>query len=46
MIGPYDSRPSSGALVLALHKGKVAGYTGGGKNYVAAKDVAFAFRSV
>ena len=42
MIGPYDSRPSSGALILALHKGKVPGYTNGGKNYVAAKDVAFA----
>ncbi len=42
MIGPYDSRPSSGALILALHKGKVPGYTSGGKNYVAVKDVAFA----
>lgn len=42
MIGPYDSRPSSGALIIALHKGKVPGYTSGGKNYVAVKDVAFA----
>lgn len=42
MIGPYDSRPSSGALILALYKGKVPGYTNGGKNYVAVKDVAFA----
>ena len=42
MIGPYDSRPSSGAMILAIHNGKVPGYTGGGKNYVAVKDVAFA----
>lgn len=42
MIGPYDSRPSSGAMILALHKGKVPGYTTGGKNFVAVKDVAFA----
>lgn len=42
MIGPYDSRPSSGAMILALHKGKVPGFTLGGKNFVAVKDVAFA----
>jgi dihydroflavonol-4-reductase len=42
MIGPYDSRPSSGALILALHQGKVPGYSSGGKNYVAVKDVAYA----
>jgi len=42
MIGPYDSRPSSGAMILAIHHGKIPGYTQGGKNYVAVKDVAFA----
>lgn len=42
MIGPYDSRPSSGAMVLAIHNGKVPGYTNGGKNYVAVKDAATA----
>lgn len=42
MIGPYDSRPSSGAMVLAIHQGKVPGYTLGGKNYVAVKDAATA----
>ena len=42
MIGPYDSKPSSGKMILALHKGKVPGYTNGGKNYVAVKDVAVA----
>ncbi len=42
MIGPYDSKPSSGAMVLAIHNGKVPGYTTGGKNYVAVKDAATA----
>lgn len=42
MIGPYDSKPSSGEMILALYKGKVPGYTSGGKNYVAVKDAAFA----
>lgn len=42
MIGPYDSKPSSGELIIALYKGKVPGYTAGGKNYVAAKDAATA----
>lgn len=42
MIGPYDSKPSSGAMILAVHEGKVPGYTSGGKNYVAVKDAAVA----
>lgn len=42
MIGPYDSRPSSGAMILAIYNKKVPGYTQGGKNYVAVKDVATA----
>lgn len=42
MIGPYDSKPSSGEMIIALHHGKVPGYTAGGKNYVAVKDAAFA----
>jgi dihydroflavonol-4-reductase len=42
MIGPYDTKPSSGQMILALHKGKVPGYTKGGKNYVAVKDAAVA----
>lgn len=42
MIGPYDSRPSSGAMILAIHKEKVPGYASGGKNFVAVKDVAYA----
>lgn len=42
MFGPYDSNPSSGAMIVALYKGKVPGYTTGGRNYVCAKDAAFA----
>ena len=42
MIGPYDSRPSSGAMILGLYNNKVPGYTLGGKNFVAVKDVAVA----
>jgi len=42
MIGPYDSRPSSGAMVIGVARGTVPGYTYGGKNFVAVKDVAVA----
>lgn len=42
MFGPYDSTPSSGAMIVALYKGKVPGYTTGGRNYVCAKDAAVA----
>jgi len=42
MIGPYDSRPSSGTMVLSVYNGKVPGYTLGGKNFIAVKDVAVA----
>lgn len=42
MLGPYDTKPSSGALVLALYSGKIPGYTKGGRNYVHVKDVAVA----
>jgi dihydroflavonol-4-reductase len=42
MFGPYDSTPSSGAMIVALYSGKVPGYTSGGRNYVCAKDAAIA----
>jgi dihydroflavonol-4-reductase len=42
MIGPFDSGPSSGKMVMEFYKGKVPGYTTGGKNFVASKDVATA----
>lgn len=42
MFGPYDSNPSSGAMIVALFNGKVPGYTRGGRNYLCAKDAAVA----
>jgi dihydroflavonol-4-reductase len=42
MFGPYDSNPSSGAMIVALYNGKVPGYTKGGRNYVCVKDAAVA----
>mgnify|MGYP000486393748 FL=1 len=37
MIGPYDTKPSSGALILALYHKKIPIYTKGSKTYVAVK---------
>ena len=42
MIGPFDSRPSSGEMLLSIYKRKIPGYTLGGKNFIAVKDVAVA----
>ncbi|MCK4701245.1 MAG: NAD-dependent epimerase/dehydratase family protein, partial [Bacteroidales bacterium] len=42
MVGPYDSKPGSGALILGLYNGKVPGYTKGGRNFLHVKDAAFA----
>ncbi len=42
MLGPYDTKPSSGELLLALYSGKIPGYTSGGRNYIHVKDVATA----
>lgn len=42
MFGPYDSAPSSGAMIVAIYKGKVPGYSMGGKNYICVKDAAIA----
>ena len=40
MIGPYDSAPSSGAMVLAVYDGKIPFSAPGGRNYICAKDAA------
>jgi len=42
MLGPYDSMPSSGAMVLAIYNQKIPGYPVGGKNYICVKDAAVA----
>ncbi|HEY5511777.1 MAG TPA: NAD-dependent epimerase/dehydratase family protein [Prolixibacteraceae bacterium] len=42
MIGPYDSLPGSGKMILALAKGKLKFYTRGGRNFIHVRDVATA----
>jgi dihydroflavonol-4-reductase len=42
MIGPYDTKPSSGALLLALFHGRILGYSAGSKSYIPVKDAAVA----
>lgn len=42
MIGPYDVKPSSGKMIISVIKGKVPGYSPGGRNFVYVKDVAHA----
>ncbi|GAA4503527.1 NAD-dependent epimerase/dehydratase family protein [Hymenobacter ginsengisoli] len=42
MLGPGDAKPTSGALLLELHRGRLPGYPLGGKNYVHVHDVAMA----
>jgi dihydroflavonol-4-reductase len=40
MIGPFDSKPSSGAMILAIIHNKIPCYTNGGKNYINVADAA------
>lgn len=40
MIGPYDSKPSSGRLLLIGYKDRIVFLTHGGKNFVPVEDVA------
>src|SRR6478609_2717428 len=42
MIGPFDSKPGSGAMIIALIKKKIVGITRGGRNYIYVKDAAIA----
>jgi len=42
MLGAYDTKPSSGELLLALYHQKVPMYTDGGRNFINVKDVAIA----
>lgn len=42
MLGPYDSGPSSGKMIIAVSKGKLPGYAPGSKNYIYVKDAAHA----
>ena len=40
MIGPFDSGPTSGRMILAMMKGKLTFYGSGGRNFVYSGDVA------
>ncbi len=40
MLGPYDVKPSSGAMIVNLYHGKIPGYSSGGRNYIYVKDAA------
>jgi dihydroflavonol-4-reductase len=40
MLGPYDSLPSSGTMVLAINSQKLRGYAPGGRNFICVKDAA------
>ncbi|MEK6780126.1 MAG: NAD-dependent epimerase/dehydratase family protein [Bacteroidota bacterium] len=42
MIGPFDSKPGSGSMIIALLKRKIKGFANGGRNYIYVKDVATA----
>jgi dihydroflavonol-4-reductase len=42
MIGPFDSGPSSGKMLIELMNGNLPGYSPGGKNFVCSVDVATA----
>jgi dihydroflavonol-4-reductase len=40
MLGPYDSKPSSGKILVELARGGVPGNSSGGNNFVDVRDVA------
>jgi dihydroflavonol-4-reductase len=40
MFGAYDSSPGPGAMIVAICKNKIPGFTSGGRNYAYVKDVA------
>ncbi len=40
LIGPLDSKPSSGAMLLAVARRQLPGYTAGGKNFIHVRDAA------
>ena len=40
MFGPFDSKPGSGRVILAVAAGQVPGFSTGGRCYIHVKDVA------
>ncbi|MCW5890892.1 MAG: NAD-dependent epimerase/dehydratase family protein [bacterium] len=42
MFGPWDTRPSSGRMILEVAAGRAIGWTSGGNNFVDVEDVVLA----
>ncbi|MEZ0541738.1 NAD-dependent epimerase/dehydratase family protein [Fibrella arboris] len=42
LVGPLDRKPTSGAMLLAIARRQVPGYTVGGKNFIHVRDAAIA----
>ena len=40
LLGPLDNKPTSGAMLLAIAKRELPGYTAGGKNFIHVRDAA------
>jgi len=40
MVGPYDSKPGFGMVILAIYQGRMPGCAVGGRNYIHVRDVA------
>ncbi|MBO0949610.1 NAD-dependent epimerase/dehydratase family protein [Fibrella forsythiae] len=40
LVGPLDSKPTSGAMLLAVARRQLPGYTMGGKNFIHVRDAA------
>ncbi len=40
LFGPYDVKPNSGEMIVSIVKGKIPGYTSGGKNCICVTDAA------
>jgi dihydroflavonol-4-reductase len=40
MIGPNDTKPSSGEMIRSFYQGKIFGYTPGGRNFIYSCDAA------
>ena len=40
LVGPLDSKPTSGAMLLAVARRQLPGYTAGGKNFIHVRDAA------
>lgn len=40
MLGPYDTKPGSGRMILSIAHRQVPGYTSGGRCYIYVKDAA------